>query len=391
MTVFERIRVKLYFSPLPRGIALNLYPMKYMLLFAACWLLILSCGNTAMELQPVSDKEAAEYAAKIEASVMAGDVRLLDNAIDKAVFYKKIDSSTAYGGEKGVNRKFMEGVFESMKLGDQIMKMKGENGSFALVRRYQKAGTQHLLYRFFELNTGIVYMDFELVKRKNKVAVADVFNYNTGENFSQSVKQAYVQFKRLEQKNGFDGATDAAKEVPKLKEMMQQDQYKEVIASIDALPPAIRQMRVILLMRVQAAATLNDGSADAAVAEYRRFYPDYPEIDLQLLDGYFVSKNYRAALRCVDNLDRQLEGDPFLNYYRGLVYGLMNKNDSALYCIEKAAVAEPGIREVQTELLYYYHKNNQKEKAKQLLQRCIDEKVFDQKTIDEIRASYPDL
>jgi hypothetical protein len=65
--------------------------------------------------------------------------------------------------------------------------MAGE-GSFKMIKQYEKGGSQHAVFRIRGGN-GFSYIDMELTKLKEKVGIADMFLFSSGENLSASLAE----------------------------------------------------------------------------------------------------------------------------------------------------------------------------------------------------------
>jgi hypothetical protein len=143
------------------------------------------CGQTLIAQVPaVSAEEALTLAKQIETGMNSGDASVLHNLFD-------VPSFAAILGEKSEAAKttgFMEGFLTSFTFktfGDQTLKHI-RNGSFRMLRSFEKDGQRHLLFRVFGTG-GLNYYDFLLVKVKDSVKPADVLPYITGDLMTSTV------------------------------------------------------------------------------------------------------------------------------------------------------------------------------------------------------------
>ena len=83
-------------------------------------------------------------------------------------------------------------------------------GGYELVRRYEKDGRQHLLFRLFGDDGDINYHDFQLIRGDQGVRADDVFIYASGEQISKSVTVSLLGEARA------DDMTDEEKETARL-------------------------------------------------------------------------------------------------------------------------------------------------------------------------------
>ncbi len=79
------------------------------------------------------------------------------------------------------------------------------------------------------------------------------------------------------------------------------------------------------------------------IEEFRKTYPNDRCIDLISIDGYFLHKDYDAAMKCVDRVDESLGGDPYLDTLRANVCEMRGDHKEALRLCRRAIEREPSL------------------------------------------------
>jgi predicted Zn-dependent protease len=114
-----------------------------------------------------------------------------------------------------------------------------------------------------------------------------------------------------------------------------------VLEQYNSLSEAARKLKLAMSVRLRAAAALSPEAYKAAVEEFRATYPNNPTIDLLLIDGYVLQKEYDKALASIDATERFVGGDGYLNVLRAGVLFQSGYAAEALKAARAASVAEP--------------------------------------------------
>jgi tetratricopeptide (TPR) repeat protein len=120
-------------------------------------------------------------------------------------------------------------------------------------------------------------------------------------------------------------------------------EYQEALDISRALPERLKQEKVVLFMRIQAARHLKGEPYDEAVRAYRKAFPNEPNMDLIMIDAYHAHKLFDRELASIDGLDRTVDGDPYLDAIRGRVYVCKGDLAAAKRCARKSIEAEPDV------------------------------------------------
>jgi hypothetical protein len=207
--------------------------------------------------------------------------------------------------------------------------------------------------RFRLSGQGVNYWDILLGRNiAGRVCMVDYLGYTEGEYFSETQRRLFQQLiPGLLRGTRSKALADAElRSIQKLKELttfLREGQYESFLQSYDHLDPALQQQRTILYYRVMAANAIaakdpNPGPVTMkiysnAVDEYLREFPAASNLELMQLDYYFLTKDFRAVIRVVDQLDRRVGGDPYLDLLRG----------NALHAMNELAPAKAKLRAVE--------------------------------------------
>jgi len=103
-----------------------------------------------------------------------------------------------------------------------------------------------------------------------------------------------------------------------------------------------------------------------------------------MLDGHIIKKQYDQALHSVNEMDRMINKDPFLDYYRYLIYNLKQRDDSAKMSIERLMTNMPDFEDGMIELIALYIEEKNKPEADKWIKEFRLHSSFDQETLELI-------
>ena len=158
-------------------------------LFYACLLTsALYFCSCSMPEKPVSKEEALKLAHRIEYSAANHDYSVLNNIFDEKELSRRISGEAGLFMSKTLIKGAIKGLQQD-QYGKTVLDAMGKEGSYELIKQYEKDKKQHILFRLSGDN-GMNYHDYELVKRDDAIKAADVFIYMTGENISKTIADA---------------------------------------------------------------------------------------------------------------------------------------------------------------------------------------------------------
>ena len=335
---------------------------------------LLSCLEKPKQL---TKEEVKDFARKLEISVSKRESVFFDNAIDRKELMKRAGLSAGkYAKEK-------------IKLGTSVVNALSKNGTFELIKQYDKEGIWHLLFRIYENdNMALNYFDLELNRRNDEVKIADGYAYNVGQNFSEVLKDLYHQMNELETntKEDKDKWLDL---IPAMRKLVSQGKLTEALTIFQTIPPDVRKIKLMQIIHMIICSGIDVETQQAAVKEYKELYPGEPNIALLQMSGYLLLENYELALQALDELDKTIDKDPLLDFHRSICYKMLGKYDQQKECLVRLMDNIPDFENGILELIAVYLKDKDYEKAGPLVKDFRTRKRFNQNSLNLILSSYP--
>jgi tetratricopeptide (TPR) repeat protein len=264
-------------------------------------------------------------------------------------------------------RKGIREGLEKNPLGSQIIKSIGDEGTYQLVKQYEKDKVEHLIFRL-QGAQGINYHDYELIKRNGKIMAADMYIYLVGENLSQIVADVEME--------GWNDEIikEQVEKTTRVQKLLSMGYYQQARDTFLSIPISTRGNKIVMLLDIETSMGVNDTEAlNSATRKYMYKYAQDPCVYLTLLNADFINRDYLKAINDIDSLDRLINKDPFLDYFRGLTYKMLVMQDSAQACFERLKSNMPDFENAYIELIVSYMNTSQYDKAKEIA------KVYKQK------------
>jgi len=351
------------------------------LLLAALVALLSSCHFS----EPIKDAEAMRFAKEVEQSFRIHDASVINNMIDKDELARRVASHAAVGLDFSMKKGIRDGL-SKLRLGDQIM---AGGACYELVKHYVKKGHQHLIFRLYSSSNGINYHDYELVKHKGKIYVADIYLYLMGQDLSEVMGRTINIFKEKDMSS--DTYVRGAELIKKMEQQIQNADFEAAQETYRLVPREFKQNKICRLSQIQISLGLDDTAAyNKQVQAYLADFPQNPDIYMIRLDAGFVRKDYNMLLNAVDSLDHFINKDPFLDYYRGLTYRLMGKQDSAVVYFKQLHQSFPEMQEALIELIASDIDAGKAEEARAMISRYRQNTAYDQEMLRMLPVNRPE-
>ena len=365
----------------------NLKMIKFIktLPFAVVLFLFSSCH---MLEEPVTKKEALAFGKAIEKSFEEKDPTLFNDIFDVNAFTEKLTEV----GQGKIDKAQLRSIPDNLrkrKLGSEILELNGADGTYQLVKHYEKDNKQHLLFRMFG-DGGLNYHDIELTRTGDKIKAADIFVYMSGETFTKSVSDVLINMgKYYNDKPGEEKTS--TRSIIRMKKLMNEGNYESAKAEYDSLPLVLQDQKSFQLMNLMIVSEIDNELYTAAMDRFNETFPNEPNMALMMIDNHFLKNDYKAALKDVDQLDAIVNKDPFLDFYRGNIYSYMKDTINAKKYYERVIKNLPNMPDAYIELITLYIENKQEEKAGKLVQQYKSNKKFNQENLETIQFLYPDF
>ncbi len=338
-------------------------------------LFVLSCGQKQV---PATAADAKNFARQLQSSIEKRSPDFFNTAIDKKKFLKK----AGLGSGKNA-RSFGSGIEDRLNMGTTMINSLSRKATYQLVKQYEKDKKQHVLFRLYD-DGSLNYHDIELIKSGSSVKIDDIFIYTSGEYLSETIKGLFEQMKGIMDKgsNSFEKNT-VITDLPRMRKLMNEGKYEEAVSIYESLPPDIRKLRAVQIIHVLISSGLDDTEKYSdAIEEYKKLYPDEPNMHLLLLDGYVLKKEYGKAMFSINEMDRMINKDPFLDYYRYLVYSHQQDDVNSKICIERLVKNMPDFEDGMLELIGTYLEEKNKIAADDWIKKFRLKSSFDQDRLD---------
>jgi tetratricopeptide (TPR) repeat protein len=339
--------------------------------------------------KPVSQKEALDLAGRIERSVTTGNEAFLNDIFEQKRFAQRVLDAAHQRFNFTLAKEAQTAITEA-RWGHQVVSAVRGGGSYALVHQYEKDGRQHLLFRLFEGSSAINYHDFELVKTDNGVKALDVYVYMSGEELSKTLAESLVL---MTDKLADMTPDDQQKilHIRKINELIEGGNPEDAGGYYDQLPVDLKKQKLFQLIHLRIAQKLGDTAYLAALNEYKTDFPQDPNLGLLMLDAYVMEKDYSSALGAVNRLDTALHKDPFLDYYRGLIYKLMEDPTQSRICLEQLHNSMPRFGKGVVELLANYVNAGYPDSGAMLVREAQADSNITTEQIRALETAYPTI
>jgi len=291
------------------------------------------------------DAAYVAFTKALEDGINAGDASALDANVDMERLIER--STRDISAPAHIAEAFKAKRRSGVTMGKQLVDARNEEFDFHLLRLRMDGGAPHALYRVISKG-GFNYLDFELARNaRGKVVIVDFYPYISGELFSETLRRMYLMAATEAGHNLVDKLMGKEQEflenLPKLGAMQRLTQERkpaEVVKTFGELPPSLRQNKLFLRLRLNAASNLEESEYQKAIEDYEKALPNDPSLALISIAGHILRKDYAGVMRSIDRLDQRVK-DPYLQYIRGGVMLKKGDGKEARRFFQAAIDAEP--------------------------------------------------
>lgn len=334
-------------------------------------------------------EEATRFALSLEKAVAEKQMNVFEKNIFVAALVERIYKSKETKKIKSSKSALEKAVASGLKKHNyekSLFQTLGSNGHFSIVKHYDKEEKRRVIFRAYGAG-GLNYYDMELTKIKGQVGIADILLYTTGNNLSASM--AELAEKILDTKEGKVKNLESA--MLRIQTHVRSGDYEKAKVVYDDLPEEIKNTKLMEAVFLGIVPNLSGNEYDTALAKLEKKYYNDPNSQLMLIDLYLVKMDYDKALRSIDMIDKNINSDPFLNFYRGLVFNMKKDTEKALEHFEKTAIALPTFADNIAELFVQYAADGNVEMAKKYFNAYKALKNKDPEVINYYEEEYPFL
>jgi tetratricopeptide (TPR) repeat protein len=309
--------------------------------------------GTVTRGEPADDKEAKVFAESFAKSVSARDAAAVRAALNAtAMFQRTMEAAgipeEARGGIQGQFSTIVDPTIADFFGFNVPVNERGSPLRLLHLRRVN--GEQHALFRLVLANDGVTYFDASLVRQPDgKVQVDDVYSFDTAISFSELLRlvvQGTLEKLMGVQAAGASAETSTSRLLDAANEMHQRIEANQGQAALDIyakLPGKLQEQKIMMIMRIRAASKVRGKPYDDSIRDYRKAFPNEPNLNLLLSDAYLDHEMYDRMIACFDKLDETIGGDPYLDVLRGGACRLKGDLATAKSYFTKAIAAEPDL------------------------------------------------
>jgi len=177
-------------------------------------------------------------------------------------------------------------------------------------------------------------------------------------------------------------------DIGRVRTLLQKGKNAEAKKLYDALPAYLKKNKAVLLMDILICSDLSNDEYNLAITNFQEKFPNEPNMNLMMIDGYFLQKEYGKMLDAINALDAQIDKDPILDFYRYLSYNLLKDDANAKMYLTKLLKNMPDFQRGYQELIVTELQNKNKAAADSLISIYRQKRKFNQEVLDDIISFY---
>ncbi len=268
-----------------------------------------------------SDAAARTFGEGIAAESATGETAFIDAAfeLELAIRQAMCDIAMPPRQRDGFIAGVRNGQRNAPSYGKQMLASVGADAAVRFLRAHQVDGGQRVLVRYLG-EGGVNYIDY-LVRDdpSGQTRIIDNYSFGTGELFSQTMRGIILpalhadQGAAMRRLLGRDDATvEAYARMPEIVQQVRAGRHAEAMATIESLPPEVRDNRALMLLRVQCAQALDEKKYLEVIDLLEQRFAGTDQLALVRMDGHILRQNWPLAITCIDKLELALGGDWYL-------------------------------------------------------------------------------
>jgi hypothetical protein len=262
--------------------------------------------------------DARQFGMRFEKAFRERDEKTIVDCFRMRDMFKRILKDLGVEGAEAE----LEPFYKKSDL-DRIFSREFGKISCKFLRVRQVEGQHRALIRFVGEESGLTYREFTVARYPDgSIASDDIFQFETAELLSQTLRRLLEAVAPDKSKNGKPGADrDDSVQIALLIAMTAAVKRRDgaaVIEKYNQLSEAIQKNKSVLFLYVKGLSWA-DGQKTAflkALEQFRTLFPDDPCLDLLLMAYHREKGEYAEALEPIERLDQSIGGDPYLRVVR---------------------------------------------------------------------------
>jgi len=277
-----------------------------------------------------SDEACLELAKKIEATLAEDKGVWLDQNFDIDTMMDRALRDAP--GDLKSKEGFRAGLKKGFNIGRNTATAMGEAGRYTFLRLRTVNGKKLALFRLL-MDGPFNYHEYLIeAAPQGGVKAVDMYVYLSGEFISQTFRRIYVAAMAAEP--GIAGKLVgnqneyalALKKLQTMNQLIAEGKSDQALKVFHGLPDSVKAEKSALILRLTAGSQVSPKESMDALEALRKAYPGDPSIPALSLDPLFLAKKFDDVIAAVDELEKAVGGDPFLESFRSSVY--MEKGDA---------------------------------------------------------------
>ncbi|MDA1055703.1 MAG: hypothetical protein O3C40_35355 [Planctomycetota bacterium] len=316
-------------------------------------------ASSAAASTPLTDDECLDAASRFGNAIMDGDIDAAKGFVDFNELLRRVTADVDVSDEvrEGINKGFLaqagNGGFER-----QIIESLQSGGGYSALRVHHVGNEIRVWMRLNSDDQGLNYQDLIFFRgTTGQPHVSDMYVVATGELLSETIRRMFIPLAASANRNLLQRLTAAESEfvthADEIQQLMTQlrTQPALALAAYQRLPEVLRKNKSLMLIRVRAAASVDEQAYSAAIIDFRKAFPNDAAVDMLSIDWHFMREEYDKSLAAIDALDRVVGGDPHLNALRANVYLEQGDYERAEAAANNAIEADPALEDAYWTLI----------------------------------------
>jgi tetratricopeptide (TPR) repeat protein len=321
--------------------------MKNCIVLLLMVFLLAGCNSSNNQ---ISNDELNFFANKLVDDIKESPSSAFEEKIDSDFLFERMydgsfDFSLLDYQIKSGFRKGLKGFHEAM--GYEIT-----NGSYELIKIEIREDGGHLFFRLFS-DDGLNIHDFLVVRKNERLVIADVYIYTAGEYFSKLLAVAYsymLTSSNILNKEFSEERLQEVKNIGKVRKLLEGGEYEKAFALMKDVDDQFKKEKFWHILNIQCAAGLDSATYIGAMEDFGNEFPKDPSWFLMGVDYFFLLGNYEKAIMSLDELGEFLGKDPVIELLKANMYWA-NKDFENSY-----KIIMDNLKEVQNLSDFYFTK-----------------------------------
>lgn len=311
---------------------------------------------------PISDEEAAEFSQRFIAGLKSGNQSKLSEVLDLDMVAARTMQGIELSNDEfeAMRKRILVDLTSESGLSGQVATVLASGGSYRQLQVHEVDGHKRVLLRLLAPQSGVNYHDVVLNKTDDgKIRAVDVHVVLTGEMLSETMKRILIPLAARQNPSLLERLTPREKSVSarmkdilRMMDSVSRNSFADALATFDRLPTDVKTEKFVLLLRLRAAREPGyENIYNQAIEDFRLHHADDPCIALLSIDYHLTRNEFDRALKSIEEVDKAVGSDPYLNVLRAIAADGQKDPDEARRLLAASIESDPGIRQAWVGLI----------------------------------------